>query len=45
MVNAIKVAADFINRLPKTERSPETTEGYEGYVHSYVVNASVEKTT
>ena len=45
MVNAIKVAADFINRLPKGELSPETTEEYEGYVHPYVVNAAVEKTT
>jgi tripeptide aminopeptidase len=45
MVNAIKVAADFINRLPKGELSPETTDDYEGYVHPYVVNASVEKTT
>ncbi|OQC36447.1 MAG: Peptidase T [Acidobacteria bacterium ADurb.Bin051] len=25
--------------------SPETTAGYEGYVHPYVVNASVERTT
>lgn len=45
MVNAIKVAADFIARLPKDELSPETTAGYEGYVHPYVVNASVEKTS
>jgi tripeptide aminopeptidase len=45
MVNAIKVAADFISRLPKGELSPETTEEYEGYVHPYVVNASVEVTT
>jgi hypothetical protein len=45
MVNAIKVAADFIDRLPKDGLSPETTAGYEGYVHPYVLNASVEKTT
>ncbi|HUC43882.1 MAG TPA: peptidase T, partial [Candidatus Sulfotelmatobacter sp.] len=45
MVNAIKVAADFIGRLPKDKLSPETTEGYEGYVHPYVVNAAVDKTT
>ena len=44
MINAIKVAADFIGRLPKDKLSPETTEGYEGYVHPYVVNASVEST-
>jgi tripeptide aminopeptidase len=45
MVNAIKVAADFISRLPKGRISPETTEHYEGYVHPYVVHASVEVTT
>ena len=39
MVNAIKIAADFIHRLPKDRLSPETTEGYEGYVHPYVVDA------
>jgi tripeptide aminopeptidase len=44
MVNSIKVAADFISRLPR-EMSPETTDGYEGYVHPYVVNASVDKTS
>ena len=45
MINSIKVAADFINRLPKDRLSPETTEGYVGFVHPYVVNASVEKTS
>jgi len=45
MVNAIKVAADFITRLPADGLSPETTEGREGYVHPYVVAASVESTT
>jgi tripeptide aminopeptidase len=45
MVNAIKVAADFINRLPKDRLSPETTEGADGFVHPYVVNAAVEKTS
>jgi tripeptide aminopeptidase len=45
MVNAIKIAADFIHRLPKEGLSPETTEGREGYVHPYVVDAGVETTT
>jgi tripeptide aminopeptidase len=45
MVNAIKVAAQFIDRLPKDALSPETTAGYEGYVHPYVLTASVEKTS
>jgi tripeptide aminopeptidase len=45
MINAIKVAADFIHRLPDTTMSPETTEGHEGFVHPYVVHASVERTS
>lgn len=44
MVNSIKVAADFIHRLPKDTLSPETTDGYEGYVHPYVVTPSVDRT-
>ena len=44
LVNAIKVAADFINRLPADRLSPETTEGLEGFVHPYVLNAGVERT-
>jgi len=45
MVNAIKMAADFIARLPEGRLSPETTEGYEGYVHPYVVQAAVDRTS
>ena len=33
MVNAIKLGARLIERLPREERSPETTEGREGFVH------------
>ena len=45
MVNAIKVAAAFIDRLPKDSLSPETTDGYDGFVHPYVVQAGVERTS
>jgi tripeptide aminopeptidase len=45
MVNSIKLAARFIDSLPHDRLSPETTEGYEGYVHPYVVQASVDRTT
>jgi tripeptide aminopeptidase len=44
MVNAIKLAAEFITRLPKDTLSPETTAGYDGYVHPYIVDASVDRT-
>ena len=33
MVNAIKLAARLVERLPHEGRSPETTEGREGFVH------------
>jgi len=38
LVNAIKLAADVVGRLPRDTRSPETTEGREGYVHPVVVS-------
>jgi tripeptide aminopeptidase len=37
MVNAIKVAADFLGLLPRDSLSPETTEAHEGFVHPYVM--------
>ena len=43
MVNAIKLAARFIDRVP-AELSPETTDGRDGFVHPYVIDASVERT-
>jgi tripeptide aminopeptidase len=45
MVNAIKAAARFIDRLPGDHLSPETTEGYGGYVHPYQLEASVDRTS
>ena len=44
LVNAIKVAAAFIDALPSDGLSPETTDGREGYVHPYVVEAGVDRT-
>ena len=45
MVSAIKIAADFLDRLPKDAWSPETTEGREGYVHPMSVEGGIEKVT
>jgi tripeptide aminopeptidase len=44
MINAIKLAASFINRLPSNTMSPETTDGHDGFVHPYIVKASVDQT-
>jgi tripeptide aminopeptidase len=37
LVNAIKLAGEILARLPKDARSPETTEGREGFVHPTLV--------
>ncbi len=44
MVNAIKVAADFLHRLPAGQLSPETTDGHDGFVHPYTLRAAVDET-
>ncbi|RMF59420.1 MAG: peptidase T [Calditrichaeota bacterium] len=43
MVNALKIAADFLAALPRETLSPETTEGREGYIHPNTINGNVEK--
>ena len=45
MINAIRVAADFIHLLPRDTQSPETTDGHDGFVHPYIVNAGVDRTS
>ena len=45
MVNSIKAASRFIDTLPPDSLSPETTSGYEGFVHPYQLDAAVDKTT
>lgn len=42
LVNAIKAAGDFLASLPR-DLSPERTDGYEGFVHPYVLQGGVEK--
>ena len=43
LVNAIKMAADFLERLPKGELSPESTEGRYGFVHPVQMEGIAEK--
>lgn len=35
LVNALHLAAKFIDTLPQVTRTPETTEGREGFIHVY----------
>ena len=41
MVNALKVAAALLDRLPKAELSPETTDGRDGFLHPYAIEGGV----
>ena len=45
MVNAVKIAARIVEKLPKATLSPETTEKREGYVHPNQVSGNVEAAT
>lgn len=45
MVNAVRVAAHFIDQLPREHGSPETTTDREGFLHPYVVEGGVAETT
>ena len=45
MINSIKAAARFVDSLPAGVLSPETTSGYEGFVHPYHLDAAVDRTT
>ena len=44
MTNSIRVISDIIARLPK-DMAPETTEGYEPYIHPYVLEGGVAKSS
>lgn len=45
LVNAMKVAGAFINKLPREEWNPESTEGMEGFVHPVMMEGQLEKAT
>ncbi len=42
MINSIRIAGDFILRLPSKE-VPESTEGYEGFFHLHQFKGNVEQ--
>ena len=45
MVSALKLAAEFVESLPKDSYSPETTSDYEGFIHPVKITGSVEQAT
>ena len=45
MVSALKVAAQFIDALPKDRHSPETTSDKEGFAHPVRIQGTAEQAT
>jgi tripeptide aminopeptidase len=45
MVNAVRLAGAFLERLPWQALSPESTEGREGFLHPYVIQGGVAEAT
>jgi tripeptide aminopeptidase len=45
LVNAIKIAAEFVDALPKGRLSPETTDDREGFIHPVHISGGAETAT
>jgi tripeptide aminopeptidase len=45
MVNALKIAGEILDALPKERLSPETTSGREGFIHPVRIEGIAEKAT
>ncbi len=45
MVNAVRMAGDFLARMPRAGCSPETTCDREGFLHPYVIEGGVAEVT
>lgn len=41
MVNAVKILANYLSRLPANSLAPEITEGREGFIHPYSIEGGV----
>src|SRR4051794_11985354 len=44
MVNAVRLAGLFLDRLPRLTQSPETTAKREGFLHPYRIEGGVDRT-
>ncbi len=45
LVNPVKLAARFVESLPRDSLSPETTEGAEGFIHPYEIQGGADGVT
>jgi tripeptide aminopeptidase len=41
MINAVRVMAAFVSRLPRTSLAPEVTDGRDGFLHPYGIEGGV----
>lgn len=44
MVNAVRAAGSFLDRLPRATLAPETTDGRDGFLHPYSIEGGVAET-
>jgi tripeptide aminopeptidase len=44
MVNAVRAAGNFLDRLPRDTLAPETTDGRAGFLHPYSIEGGVAET-
>jgi tripeptide aminopeptidase len=45
MVNALHLISRIVDTLPQTTRTPETTEGREGFIHAYQMKGTAAEAT
>jgi len=45
MVNSLRAAGMFLDRMPRDSHSPETTDGREGFLHPFTIEGGVAQTT
>ncbi|TWU40699.1 peptidase T [Novipirellula artificiosorum] len=45
MVNAMRAAADFVAKLPRTKQTPETTSERDGFIHPHTLRGGVGEAT
>jgi len=45
MVNAVRIAGAFLDRLPKRTLAPEVTDDRDGFLHPYTIEGGVPKVT
>jgi tripeptide aminopeptidase len=45
MINAVRLAGQFLDRMPRLVQAPEVTDGRQGFLHPYRIEGGVAETT